>query len=154
MPKLSRLAEKKIRTNRSGPGHSISGPFDNRTQIVSAEWPFEYRTVRYSDGYWKKINKDWKIKINETIKNVEKIPLVVDGWVVFIVIICIAYSKGHSKISILWVTLEIWTLNYCLELEWFGPQHLNWTKTNAKTKEIQTDLSGLSSHSLKTWPKY
>jgi hypothetical protein len=26
-------------------------PFENRTQIVSAEWPFEYQTVRYSDGY-------------------------------------------------------------------------------------------------------
>ena len=25
--------------------------FENRTQIVSGKWPFEYQTVRFSDGY-------------------------------------------------------------------------------------------------------
>jgi hypothetical protein len=32
-------------------GHSISGPFENLTKKVSKKSPFEYRTVRYSEGY-------------------------------------------------------------------------------------------------------
>jgi hypothetical protein len=46
MPKRSRLASGQYcRT-----GHLKTGPFDNRTQKVSENWPFEYRTVRYLVG--------------------------------------------------------------------------------------------------------
>ena len=55
MPKRSRLVVFLLpfenRTNKYGPDHLKTGPFENRTQKVSAEWPFEYRTVWYSDAY-------------------------------------------------------------------------------------------------------
>jgi hypothetical protein len=42
-------------------------PFENRTQIVSRKWPFEYQTVRFSDGHCTTVRPDLSTHIRKCI---------------------------------------------------------------------------------------